>query len=59
MLLLLQGEGWNKKHADQDARRDPDRIYRYATYNDLSGDITKAPNNRRPPLGGKDYPYPR
>jgi hypothetical protein len=56
----MQGEGKNENQAIDNARKDPDRIYRYATYNDLGGDITKTPGNIREPLGGSsEFPYPR
>ena len=36
-----------------------DRIYDYATYNDL-GDVDTSPDLARPTLGGSSqYPYPR
>ncbi|XP_052198139.1 linoleate 13S-lipoxygenase 2-1, chloroplastic-like [Diospyros lotus] len=43
------GEGELKKH---------DRIYDYDVYNDL-GDPDSDLKLKRPPLGGKDHPYPR
>jgi hypothetical protein len=56
----LQGEGKDANDAQDKPRRDPDRIYRYATYNDLGGDIVKNPGNIRQTLGGSsDFPYPR
>lgn len=43
------GEGERKKY---------DRIYDYDVYNDL-GNPDSKPELKRPPLGGKEYPYPR
>ncbi|XP_052198127.1 linoleate 13S-lipoxygenase 2-1, chloroplastic-like [Diospyros lotus] len=43
------GEGERKKH---------NRIYDYDVYNDL-GDPDSDLKLKRPPLGGKDHPYPR
>jgi hypothetical protein len=60
ILLCFQGEGSRENEARDNARKDPDRIYRYATYNDLGGDIVKTPGNIREPLGGSSSrPYPR
>jgi len=59
-LQELRGEGANKSHADNEPRKDPDRIYRYATYNDLGGDIKKNKSHIRDTLGGTtQFPYPR
>ncbi|WIA15496.1 hypothetical protein OEZ85_002133 [Tetradesmus obliquus] len=59
-LLLLRGEGANQNQALDLPRSDPDRIYRYAIYNDLGGDVAKTPKNIRQPLGGSaEFPYPR
>jgi hypothetical protein len=59
-IAPLQGEGKNESQARDEPRRGSDLIYRYAIYNDLGGDITKAPANIREPLGGSsEFPYPR
>jgi len=58
-LKELRGEGENSAEARKMPRDNPDRIYRYDIYNDLGGDIVKNPGNKRTPLGGTYYPYPR
>jgi len=59
-LKDLRGEGKNQNQAIDEPRKEGDRIYRYATYNDLGGDILRYPALARPALGGgKGLPYPR
>ncbi|WIA35699.1 hypothetical protein OEZ86_004104 [Tetradesmus obliquus] len=59
-LQQLRGEGKNQNQAIDSPRSDPDRIYRYAIYNDLGGDVAKTPGNVRQPLGdSSEFPYPR
>jgi lipoxygenase len=50
-LETLRGDG-------QGERKFHDRVYDYATYNDL-GDPDTNIQHRRPVLGTKEYPYPR
>ncbi|KAK4269148.1 hypothetical protein QN277_022340 [Acacia crassicarpa] len=54
----LRGELSEVQDADG-VRKEWDRIYEYATYNDL-GDVDANPDLARPTLGGStQYPYPR
>ncbi|PQQ09332.1 linoleate 9S-lipoxygenase 5 chloroplastic [Prunus yedoensis var. nudiflora] len=50
-LKNLRGSGSRKL-------KEWDRVYDYATYNDL-GSPDDGPENARPVLGGSQYPYPR
>ncbi|XP_054791232.1 seed linoleate 9S-lipoxygenase-3-like [Prosopis cineraria] len=54
-LKLLRGD----LDETDGVRKEWDRIYDYATYNDL-GDVDTSPDLARPTLGGSaEYPYPR
>lgn len=53
----MQGEGSNAEKA-KEQRVPGDRIYRFATYNDLGKD-SKEQDNIRQTLGGDQFPYPR
>lgn len=57
-LKCLRGEIEEVAKGDG-VRKEWDRIYDYATYNDL-GDVDESPDLARPTLGGSSqYPYPR